>query len=62
MKTPKVIVFPLRTPPPSRFYPWQNEFRIDPPRAIGRHAPPIAVLPSNVIVMPKRPKRQDRSP
>jgi hypothetical protein len=62
MKTPKVIVFPLRTPPASRFYQWQNDFHIDPPRAIRRHAPRIAALPSNVIVMPKRRTGQDGSP
>jgi hypothetical protein len=34
MKTPKVIVFPLRRPPVNRFSQWPNDFRIDPPRAI----------------------------
>jgi hypothetical protein len=50
MKTPKVIVFPLRRPPLKRFSQWPNDFRIDPPRAIRRYSPRIAVLPSNVIV------------
>jgi hypothetical protein len=43
----------------SRLSYWQNDFRIDPPRAIRRHTRPIAVLPTNVIVMPKRPTRRD---
>jgi hypothetical protein len=59
MKTPKVIVFPLRRPPVNRFSYWPNDLRIDRPRAIRRHAPRMTVLPSNVIVMLKPPKRRD---
>jgi hypothetical protein len=58
MKRAKVIVFPLRLPPASRFCQWQNNLRVEAPRAVRRHSR-VQLQRGNVIVMPKRRTRQD---